>query len=171
MIWWRCLTLKVIRRHAELGQCDCRARNRRYNGYSMIRKTRNISKFRISCKFLKRISYLLLYLTISQFSLFREHSRNIFGRRYDKRVRYLSCEYVACRADLRKKELTDLRDGASTILRIASKQNLHLLLITSFLAFHKCLAHFFRYVVESRHDDVFFADLGRHGVEHPSFFI
>jgi hypothetical protein len=56
--------------------------------------------------------------------------------------------------------------GSATIFCVAGKKLLHLLLLSSLLAFLECLANFFRHVVERGHDDVLIADLGSsHEVE------
>jgi hypothetical protein len=66
----------------------------------------------------------------------------------------------------RKIGLLDLRDRATTILRVACKKLLHLLLLSSLLAFLERLADFFRHVIKWGHDDVLVADLrSSHEVE------
>jgi hypothetical protein len=54
--------------------------------------------------------------------------------------------------------LPDLCDGARTIFHVACKKFLHLLLLSSLLAFLERLADFFQHVVERGRDDILVAN-------------
>jgi hypothetical protein len=63
-------------------------------------------------------------------------------------MQYLSCVYLFHVVDRRKNRLLDLRDGAVTILHVACKELMQLLLLSSLLAFLEHLVDFFGHVVE-----------------------
>jgi hypothetical protein len=122
--------------------------------------------FRILLKLSQPFSYFLLYHVPSKFNVLEKHSRDIFGGNRGRWMQYLCCVYLFYVVGRRKNELLDLRDGATTIFPVACKKLLHLLLLSSFLAFLKHLADFFWHVVERGHEEVLVTDFGsRHGVE------
>jgi hypothetical protein len=77
-----------------------------------------------------------------------KHSKDILGGDRGRWMRYLCCVYLFCGVDQRKNGLLDLCDGAAMIFRVACKKPLHLLLLSSLLAFLKCLVDFFWHVIE-----------------------
>jgi hypothetical protein len=163
----RCLPAKVVQWHAI--RCLCHRCAwcswwTRYRGMCSSKSCGLI--FRILWKSSQILSYFITYHVPSEFNMLEKHSGDILGADKGRWMRYLRCVYLFCGVDRRKNGLLDLRDRAATILRVACKKLLHLLLLLSFLAFLERLADFFRHVVKWGHDDVLLADLGSsHGVE------
>jgi hypothetical protein len=104
--------------------------------------------FRILQKLSQSFIYFPPYHVPSEFNMLRKYSEDILGGGRGRWMRYLCCVYLFCGVDQRKNELPDLRDGDAMIFRIACKKFLHLLLLSSLLAFLERLADFFWHVAE-----------------------